>query len=91
MQIKNLKFYYSNKIEEYLTIKFNLIYINIITNVCYLFSDSFSLLSNVDLSKLDISNYINMKKVLIKCCSLSSLDGISKWDTFHFINMSFMF
>ena len=68
---------------------------NTITNMGYMFSNSFdeqsSLISLPDISEWNTTNVTNMSGMFSYCKSLKSLPDISKWDTTNVKDMSHMF
>jgi len=62
---------------------------NILTKTCFMFYDCISLI-NLDFSKFDTQNVINMSYMFYNCYSLISLD-LSKFNTQKVNDMSYMF
>ena len=89
------------KLMEYLEIKDNfknndileiqLLGINNITDLIYMFSNCITLISLPDISKLDTSNCTQMDYMFNNCKLLTSLPGISKWNTSNIISMEGIF
>ena len=62
-----------------------------ITDMSYMFSGCYSLLSLPDISKWDISNIIKMTYMFDNCELLSSMPDISEWNTSNVTKMKGMF
>ena len=90
-EIRELTDYYDNKEKRNTIIGINLIGIEKVVDMSYMFKGCSSLLSIPDISKWNTSNVKNMSYMFYGCKSLSTLPDISKWNTSNVNNMSYMF
>ena len=71
-------------------LKIQLIRINKVTNMSYMFDKCSSLLSLPDISKLNTNNVTDMNFIFGECSSLSSLPDISNWNTNNVTDMCYI-
>ena len=83
--------YYNLNKKEKEIFEIELIEINPITNMSFMFCNCSSLYSFLDISKWDTKNVTDMSWMFYNCGLIISLPDISKWDTDNVINMSYMF
>ena len=72
-------------------LEIELIGINNITDMSYMFSDCSSLISLPDISKWNTNNVTDMNSIFKNCLLLSYLPDISKWNTNNVTSISRMF
>ena len=87
-EIKELNEFYKNRRIRNKYIDINLIGIEKVTDVSYMFARCPSL---VDIINLDTSNFKDMSYMFKECFLLSSLPDISKWNTSNVNDMSEIF
>ena len=90
-EIRELREYFINLKIRNKIIKINIIGIETVINLSYMFYGCSSLLSLPDISKWNISKVNDISSMFCGCSSLSSLPDISKWNISNIKNISYIF